>query len=128
MKKSTDYPKISIVIPVYNGEATIFQCLMKLSNQSYPAENIEIIVVNNNSTDKTQKIVEQFNVKSVFEKKTGPSAARNTGMKIAGGEIIVFTDADCLADVNFVQQHVFMHTHLKKTNQNWHFAKKKRNI
>jgi len=119
MKTLNDLPQVSVVIPVYNAEDTIQQCLEKLCNQSYPCEKTEIIVVNNNSTDNSQKIINGFKVISAIEKKKGPSAARNTGIRRATGEIIIFTDADCLADNDFIHQHVRMHEQFKKTNSKY---------
>lgn len=118
MYKLINFPQVSIVIPAFNSASTIAMCIEKLINQSYPREKIEIIVVDNNSTDNTREILEGFDVISVTEKKPGPSAARNTGMKLARGEIIIFTDADCLADKDFVLQHVSMHEYFKEINEN----------
>lgn len=119
MKSHIEYPLVSVVIPVYNSEKTIGACLEKLLDQSYPSSKTEIIAVNNNSTDNTQDIIDKFNVLSILEKKKGPSAARNAGIRRAKGEIIIFTDADCLADREFINQHVLMHFQLKDTNQNF---------
>lgn len=91
-------PKISVVIPVYNGEKTIKDCLDSVLNQDY--ENYEIIVVNNNSTDSTSKILEKINNKKLrvlFETKKGRGAARNMGIKNSSGDLIAMIDSDCIA-------------------------------
>jgi glycosyltransferase involved in cell wall biosynthesis len=91
--------KVSVVVPVYNGEKTLKQCILSLVNQSY--KNYEIILVDNNSTDNTKKIIEEFtqkykNVKYVFEAKKGRGSARNAGIKNSTGKIIAMTDSDCV--------------------------------
>ena len=60
-------PKISVIIPVYNGEKTLRQCLNSVLNQTYG--NYEIIIVNNNSTDKTKEIIKEFQLKNTFSKR-----------------------------------------------------------
>ena len=117
MKTPTNCPLVSVVIPVHNGEATIARCLDKLLDQSYPDDRIEIIVVNNNSTDRTGNIIKKYNVLAINEIKPGAGAARNAGIKLAKGEIVFFTDADCLADRDLIRQHVLMHFHFRETNR-----------
>jgi GT2 family glycosyltransferase len=85
--------KISVVIPVYNGEKTIGECL----NSVIKAEpkNKEIIVVDNNSQDKTIDIVKSFKkVKLLTEKRKGPAAARNKGLRKVKNEIVLLVDSD----------------------------------
>ena len=97
--------KVSIVVPVYNSEKTIRKCLNSLMEQTY--DDCEIIVVDNNSTDNTKKIVREFDkIKCVFEPVPGRGAARNTGEKHTDGEIIVMTDSDCVAYPNWVSELV----------------------
>jgi len=100
-------PKISVIIPVYNGERTLKQCLSSVLNQSY--KNYEVIVVNNNSTDKTKEIVHNLKdsarrIEYVFAEKHSIGAARNEGVEIAEGDIIVFTDADCICPHNWIEE------------------------
>ncbi len=89
---------VSVVIPVYNAEKTIIACLDSVNNQTYP--DIEIIVVNDGSTDQTTKLLEDyqnFSLRSVrifTQKNAGPSVARNFGISLAKGEYIAFLDAD----------------------------------
>ncbi len=86
--------KISVVIPAYNEERYIGACLDALSRQSRPAD--EIIVVDNNSTDQTARIVASYkNVCLITEKQQGMAHARNAGYSAAKGDIIARTDADC---------------------------------
>lgn len=106
MQKSTR-PYISVNIPVFNGENTLSNCLESVLNQTY--KNYEVIVVNNNSTDKTKEIIKEFQgrnkkVKYVFEGCQSIGAARNAGIKIAKGSIIVSTDADCIVPEDWIEK------------------------
>ncbi len=97
---------ISVIVPVYNGEKTIERCLCSLANQRYPKKRYEVIIVDNNSTDDTKKIIEKYPAKYLCEKKRGSYAARNKGIRYAKGRILAFTDADCMAHVNWIADAV----------------------
>lgn len=101
-----NHPLVSVIIPVYNGEATIEQCVKSLLVQDYPQERYEIIVVNNNSTDRSVEIVRQNPVILLDEKKQGPAAARNRGLARVRGDILAFTDADCFAETQWLRELV----------------------
>jgi len=97
--------KVSFIIPSFNEERTIDECLTSVIKQKRPPE--EIIIVNDGSTDKTKIAVARFNVKNVklinLEKNTGNKAkAMEVGLKHATGEIIAMTDADTFVDPNFL--------------------------
>lgn len=98
--------KISVVIPAYNGERTLSRCLDSVLNQTY--KDYEIIVVDNNSTDRTKDIIKEFQiikgekVKYVFEGYRSRGAARNSGVKAAKYEIIAMTDMDCVVPDNWL--------------------------
>lgn len=84
-------------MPVYNGERTIERCLRSIQNQSY--KNIEIIVVNDGSTDHTEKVIEKYaglDERFCYIKKenNGVSDSRNIGMRAARGEYLQFVDGD----------------------------------
>lgn len=105
------YPKVSIIIPGWNAETYIYEAICSALDQSY--KNIEVIVVNDGSTDKTQSVIDQFKdkVKSISVKNGGASKARNTGLQFATGKYIKFLDADdyllpgCIStQVNVAQQ------------------------
>lgn len=88
---------VSVVVPAYNAAATIGEMLNALQRQSDPPANLEIIVVDNGSTDQTADIVRTTEgVTLLREDKRGPSAARNRGLRHACGEIVVHLDADTL--------------------------------
>ncbi len=92
----------SIVTPAKNAEKTIGKCMENLLNQNYPKQKYEIIVVDNNSTDKTTDAIKQYPVKYLLEKKPGAAATRNLGIKNANGKIIAFIDSDRYADKNWL--------------------------
>ncbi len=100
-------PFVSIIIPVYNDAVALETCLKALAHQTYPT--YEIIVVDNGSShlDAITTLVEQC-PKAVLshEAKPGSYAARNRGISIAQGDIIGFTDADCIPDPEWIAQGV----------------------
>ena len=92
--------KVSVIVPVLNGERTLAKCLDSLLNQNFI--DYEIIVVDNNSNDRTKNIITDFKNKFakifyVFEPKRGRGSARNAGVVAARGDIIAMIDADCIA-------------------------------
>ena len=96
------FPKISIIIPVYNGAGTLSSCLDSVMALDYPKECLETIVIDNNSTDSTKEIIRQYPVKYVFEEIRSPARARNKGIENSSGEFIAFIDADCVATGNWI--------------------------
>jgi glycosyltransferase involved in cell wall biosynthesis len=87
---------MSVIVPFYNSERYIAQCIQALLSQDYPLDRYEIIMVNNNSTDRSADIVSQHpRIKLLSERRQGSYAARNRGLADATGEVIAFTDADC---------------------------------
>lgn len=96
IETTVEQPFVSVIIPVFNDPDGIRQCLNSLTNQTYPEDRFEIIVVDNDSTDHTPGVVQEFDVTMCVESGIqGSYAARNTGIEAADGEIIGFTDADC---------------------------------
>lgn len=96
-------PKISIIVPIYNSEEYLKECLNSLVNQTF--KDIEIICVNDGSTDNSLEIVKHFaekdsRIKVINQENKGQSAARNAGLKIASGEWITFIDSDDYIDLN----------------------------
>jgi len=85
-------PKISVVIPVYNGEKYVAQCIENILHQTY--NNLEIIVINDGSTDDSAKIAEHYPVHLINQENRGLSASRNRGIEAATGEYIHFMDVD----------------------------------
>ncbi|PIS09509.1 glycosyltransferase [Candidatus Beckwithbacteria bacterium CG10_big_fil_rev_8_21_14_0_10_34_10] len=103
MTKVKKHPTFSIIVPAFNRKETISLCLNALLKQTYFKDDFEIIVVNNNSTDGTDKIVSKFPVRCLRESKQGAYAARNKGIKAAQGKWLVFTDSDCIPDKNWLK-------------------------
>lgn len=93
-------PQVSVIIPAFNEEKVIGDCLQSLLDQSY--ENQEIIIVDDGSTDRTPEVVKKFAVKILQQNHMGAGAARNLGAKEAKGEILVFVDADMVFDEQFI--------------------------
>lgn len=97
--------KISVIIPVYNGEKFIEECLSSILKQTKKPD--EIIVVDDGSKDKTIDIVKRFKkVKLLKQEHKGPAAARNLGAKKAKGELLLFIDADCKADEKWIEEMI----------------------
>ena len=90
-------PKISVIIPVYNVEKYLAECLDSVLNQTF--QDIEIICVNDGSTDNCGKILDKYakkdpRIQIITQKNKGLSGARNTGLDIATGDWICFVDSD----------------------------------
>ena len=92
----SDDPSISVIVPVKNSVSTIRDLLDSLMELDYNEDLLEIIVVDGDSNDGTRKIVGEYPVFLVDEEGKGVNAARNTGIKWSSGEIIAFTDGDCV--------------------------------
>lgn len=98
---------ISVIIPVLNEAETLNRVLSSLSEQSYPNECIEIILIDNGSTDDTLLIAKNYDVKVLSELELkSPYAARNKGLEIATGAIVAFTDANKIPDKDWVREGV----------------------
>jgi glycosyltransferase EpsH len=100
-------PKVSVIIPVYNAGTLLLRCLDSLINQTL--ENIEIICVNDGSTDESREILEEYSIKDhritvVHQENLGQGAARNTGMDVASGEYLGFVDADDWIELNYFEK------------------------
>ncbi|MBM2827341.1 MAG: glycosyl transferase family 2 [Dehalococcoidia bacterium] len=96
--------RASIIIPAYNAQGTIGDCLRAVLHQSLPQSSYEVIVVDDGSTDGTATITRQFDVKLVQQRNQGPAIARNTGAAIAQGDILLFTDADCAPAYDWLEK------------------------
>jgi GT2 family glycosyltransferase len=96
------YPRVSVVVAAYNADRTLKACLESLQQLKYP--DYEVVLVDDGSTDTTPQIAFlQTYVRHVrHERNLGLSAARNTGIEVASGEIIAFTDADCRTDEDWL--------------------------
>lgn len=103
--------RISVIICTYNRSSLLKDSMRSIIGQDFPKGEYELVVVDNNSNDSTKEVVEGFaspspvRIKYVFEGRQGLSNARNTGVRNADGEIIVFTDDDIEADVNWLKEY-----------------------
>lgn len=100
-------PIISVIVPVYNVEDYLAKCLDSILNQTF--SNIEIICVNDGSTDSSRKILEEyrkrdFRIKIVDKENGGLSSARNAGMRVAQGEFYSFIDSDDWIDKTMLEK------------------------
>jgi len=101
-------PFVSVIVPVYNDEKRIGQCIEALLKQTYPKDRYEIIVVDNGSTDETRRVIGQYPVTMLIEDSVRSSyAARNCGLAMARGYILAFTDSDCLPVHVWIESGVF---------------------
>jgi glycosyltransferase involved in cell wall biosynthesis len=99
------YPKVSVIVCAYNGERTVDSCLASLETLNYP--NYEVIVVNDGSNDRTKEISERYKyVRLINQANQGLSAARNVGLRAATGDIIAYTDCDCMVDPDWLMHLV----------------------
>ncbi len=96
--------EFSIIVPAYNAEKTIDFCLHALFSQSVSRDKYEVILVDDGSTDATASIVSSYPVVYHLQENKGPAAARNQGAFLAEGDIILFTDADCVPDHHWIEQ------------------------
>lgn len=96
---------ISVVVPFYNAEKYIEKCAEALLTQSYPTTRYEIIMVDNNSTDRSVDLIKKYpRIKLLSQQKQGSYAARNQGVAASKGTILAFTDADCVPSSDWLQK------------------------
>jgi len=105
--------EVSIIIPTYNHKEILREALEFLFNQSYPKENYEIVIVDDGSTDGTEKMINSLSppcrLVYLHQDRKGPAIARNLGIKNARGKIIVFIDSDIFSSPDFINEHVKFH-------------------
>jgi len=105
--KTIKKPFVSVIIPVFNDAHRLQTCLLALESQTYPQNDYEIIVVDNDSYESIEKNIGRFGHVSVFmEKRPGSYAARNRGIASAKGEVIAFTDSDCIPSPDWIEKGV----------------------
>jgi GT2 family glycosyltransferase len=105
---------VSIIIPTYNRLPRLKQVIAAVEKQTYPLDNVEVIVVSDGSTDGTHEylntIQTPLNFQFVPQTNAGPAAARNRGIKQASGEYVLFIDDDIVASPELMAEHMRLHT------------------
>ena len=104
-KKHGGKMKISTIVPIYNSEKYLKKCIDSIINQSIGFENIQLILVDDGSTDRSKSIIDQYikkykNITYIYQKNSGQASARNKGLKVACGEFISFVDSDDYIEKN----------------------------
>ena len=105
----TKTPFVSVIVPVYNQGAQLQRCLAALAAQTYERSRFEIIVVDNGSEDAdaiAAAVAPYSNARLTLEATPGSYAARNHGLTLAQGDILAFTDADCLPATDWLAEGV----------------------
>jgi glycosyltransferase involved in cell wall biosynthesis len=103
---SETLPFVSVVVPVLNGERTLEESLATLLSVDYPPDRREVIIVDNGSTDRTAEIARSAPIRYLFEPRRGTARARNLGIEASRGQIVAFTDADCLVARGWLRELV----------------------
>ncbi|MCI8663850.1 MAG: glycosyltransferase [Hungatella sp.] len=106
MKNKTGTPLISVIVPVYNLEKYLVRCIESIIGQTY--KNLEIILIDDGSTDTSGQIIDEFKkkdnrIKVIHKENGGESSARNTGLRMATGEYIAFCDCDDWMDLDMYE-------------------------
>src|SRR5699024_9133985 len=98
-------PLVSVIVPIYNMEDNLKRCVASIVNQTY--ENIEVILINDGSTDSSERIINdivnnQNHIIAIHKENEGVSIARNIGIDESGGEYLMFVDPDDYLDTDIV--------------------------
>ncbi len=116
MSPTADLPFVSIVVSFHNDSSFLRKCVESMLDLAYPPEKFEIILVNDGSTDNSQETITDLlaahptKVRLLSQADRGPAAGRNLGIQNAGGEIVAFTDPDCVIDQGWLTHHVGNYT------------------
>lgn len=108
----TTYPLVSVVIPTYNRAEQLRRVLGALGEQTYPLGRLEVVVVSDGSTDTTDLVLQEdtpFHLVSASQPNQGPAVARNLGIRLASGSLVLFVDDDVVATPRLVEEHVASH-------------------
>jgi glycosyltransferase involved in cell wall biosynthesis len=93
---------VTVVVPAYNAADTLPAALAALAAQTYAAGTVAVVVVDDGSTDDTAAVAASCGVAVIRQANQGPAAARNAGAAVAQGDVLVFTDADCVPEPDFL--------------------------
>jgi glycosyltransferase involved in cell wall biosynthesis len=95
---------VSVIVPARDAERTIGDCLASVFRMDFPHNRLEVLVVDNGSTDRTAEIAMHYPIRYLREDRRGRGYARNRGIVASSGELIAFTDADCLVSTNWLSE------------------------
>lgn len=102
---------VSIVVPTYKRQKSLYNCLNSLASQTYPDESFEVIVVNDGILEESEVCKpDVFGIPNLYvysKKHAGPASARNFGVEMAKGELIIFTDDDCSPKSDWIERMVY---------------------
>jgi len=105
--------RVTVIIPTCNRSATLARCLAALDRQTVLAHEFEVVVVDDGSTDDTRAVVDvhvsSYPLKYVYQANAGPGTARNTGVRHAVGELVLFIGDDIMADERLLESHLLAH-------------------
>lgn len=100
-------PFVSVIIPVFNNSEDLKSCLEAIENQTYPKSLYEVIVVDNGSDQDIKEVVSQFSQAfAAYESQPGSYFARNKGLSLAKGNVLAFTDSDCIPALDWIEKGV----------------------
>lgn len=105
MDKKSSLPLVSVVVTTRNEEKNIHRCLESIKKQAYPRDKIEVIVVDNGSSDGTKKIALEY-TKKIYDKGPERSAQRNYGARMSAGKYYMFLDADMILSPGVIKESV----------------------
>lgn len=119
-----NFPFVSIIIPTFNRSKTLEKSLNLFFKQDYPKDKTEIVVIDDGSSDNTNKTVKNIKIKLpkkirlkyLFQKNKGPSVARNLGINNCQGSIVIIVNDDTLPVKEFITEHVKFHFRFPKKN------------
>lgn len=105
---SEEHPFVSVIVPVHNAEQALRRLMASLRAQDYPRERIELLLVDNRSTDRSGAVMREYAEVTPLAQAEwqGPAATRNAGIRQARGEILAFIDADCWAHPRWLSEGV----------------------
>jgi len=110
MTDNQTLPMVSVVVCTFNDEEYVGECVEALLAQTYPGNLLELIIVDDGSTDRTPDILRKYEtVRCLWQRNQGPSAARNLGIINATGEYVCFTDSDCRAAPDWIERLITAH-------------------
>ena len=100
-------PFVSVIVPVFDDSERLALCLESLEGQTYPKNRYDVIVVDNGSAESIKPVVARFRqARAAYESRPGSYAARNTGISLAKGDVLAFTDADCIPSRDWIEKGV----------------------